>query len=290
MKKTKKQSSDEILLSDISIVIPVKDNQRGVDTYLKAFIDTQLPENYPKEIIVVDNNSRLPIETTQWQAKTTVPIRLYKCLRPGAGAARNKGVEHSTGKWILFNDSDCIPTPSLLTGYLGADNGSLGYAGNVKSLGLDSLSQYYESQEILIPLKVRNQEAGFNPQYLITANCLVWREAFVNVNGFNERITIAGGEDIDLGLRLSRSGSLSYAFGSLVMHNFDDGIKGFCKRFKRYGRGNRVVEDIWKVKMRPRPFKPNNPSFLSWFYALLQYLFLMVGYSIQDATGQASQL
>ena len=54
--------------------------------------------------------------------------------------------------------------------------------------------------------------------------------------GFNENIKIAGGEDVDFGLRLSQIGDLNYAFENGLLHEFSDGIKGFVKRFIRYGR------------------------------------------------------
>ena len=178
---TAKRSSGTIVLSEISIIIPVKDNQTGVDTYLRTFFETQQQHCYPREIIIVDNNSIKPISIAGWEKCTEVPVKLYKCTKPGAGAARNVGAMHASGRWLLFNDSDCLPTKSLLTGYIAADNGSLGYAGNVLSLGSDPISRYYESQEILLPLKVADSTRDFVPQYLITANCLVWREAYLSI-------------------------------------------------------------------------------------------------------------
>ena len=88
---------------------------------------------------------------------------------------------NAIGQWLLFNDSDCLPTASFLTGYLKANNGSVAYAGNIKSLRKDRLSKYYESQEILIPLKVYTAKGQLVPQYLITANSLVWKQAFIEV-------------------------------------------------------------------------------------------------------------
>ena len=42
---------------DISVVLPVKDNQAGVERFLDSIIEN-VPESYwPREIIIVDNNS-----------------------------------------------------------------------------------------------------------------------------------------------------------------------------------------------------------------------------------------
>src|ERR1700739_2871757 len=168
-KKKTYQSSNRIRTNEISIVIPVKDNQKGISNYLHNFLTTHSKDNFPKEIIIVDNNSKRPIVIDEIFKEHGLSIKVCCCKKLGPAAARNMGVANASGSWILFNDSDCIPTKDLLNGYIKADNGSIAYAGNVKSLKSDLLSQYYESQEILLPLKI--YEGGNNvPQYLITAN------------------------------------------------------------------------------------------------------------------------
>ena len=280
-KKTTKESSPDIKAGKISIVIPVRNNQRGIDNYLDNFLKTHSHDNFPREIIIVDNNSDTKTDIKRHLDKG-LELKLLTCGKVGPAVARNLGVEKSNGDWIVFNDSDCIPTKSLLTGYIKESNGAIGYAGNVKSLGQDFLSKYYESQEILIPLKTKSDVGEFIPQYLITANTLVWKKTFEKVNGFNETIKIAGGEDIDLGLRLSEQGDLSYAFDSVVFHDFNEGLIGFYKRFDRYGQGNKMIENLWDLNMKPRPFRPNDKTLVNEVLAKLQYLFLLKGYGRQN--------
>ncbi len=281
-KKTSQKSSERIETNEISIIIPVKDNKLGIGLYIEKFFETHDQVNYPKEIVIVDNNYRPAISINDKYLKKGLEIRLIKCSTPGPAAARNKGAFSAQGKWLLFNDSDCIPTRTLLTGYKKADNKSVAYAGNIKSLKSDKLSEYYETQEILIPLKTYDEKGKFVPQYLITANSLIWKDAFKEVNGFNERIEIAGGEDVDLGLRLSRIGKLSYAFDSIAIHDFADGLIGFYKRFIRYGQGNRLVEKLWKTDLKPRLFRPNKRTLTNEILAKFQYLVLGIGYRQAD--------
>ncbi|WP_299113019.1 glycosyltransferase [uncultured Winogradskyella sp.] len=280
--KTEKKSPERIKTNDISIVIPVKNNQIGINNYLKNFFKTHTEQDYPREIIIVDNNSSPEILVNSKFLKFSLPINVIKCKKIGPASARNKGVKIAKGKWILFNDSDCIPTQSLLKGYLKSDNKSVAYAGNIKPLKNNSLSKYYESQEILIPLKTYNANGDFVPQYLITANALIWKQAFQDIGGFNEKITIAGGEDVDLGLRLSEIGNLSYAFESIAIHDFSDGIIGFYKRFKRYGIGNRLVQELWQTDLKPTLFRPNERTLANEFFAKFQYFSLIKGYKKED--------
>ena len=58
-RKTPQKTSEVIRIEDISVVIPVKDNQVGIDQYIKVL--TELKTRLPKEVIIVDNNSSNPI-------------------------------------------------------------------------------------------------------------------------------------------------------------------------------------------------------------------------------------
>lgn len=274
--------NEKIRINEISVVIPVKNNQNGVNKYLESFFVNIEPNKYPKEIIIVDNKSEKPIFIKDNFKSNGVDIILSFCNKVGPGAARNHGAKIANGKWLLFNDSDCIPLSSLFDGYiLASKDDVIAYAGNVIALGTDHISKYYISQEILVPPKIYIDDRYIEPQYIITANTLINKKVFEHIGGFRESILIAGGEDIDLGLRLSKIGKLAYAFDSLVQHNFDDGIFGFLKRFIRYGRGNKIIESIWNVDMRPRPFSPNDKGFVNIIMARFQYYMLLLGYTIQ---------
>jgi len=263
---------------NISIIIPVKNNQKGVERYLNAFLKKHEHASHPKEIIFVDNGSEPPISLPNGLEVVDFPVRLVKCSIPGPAAARNAGVRVSRGDWLLFNDSDCIPTQSLLTGYIKMDNGSIAYAGNVKPLAKGLISNYCGSQEILVPLAHEDSRGEKQPLYIITANALVLKEAFLKAKGFNEAIQIAGGEDIDFGLRLSWLGKISFALESNVLHDFSGGVFGFLKRFVRYGYGNRLIEELWEMDLRPKMFQPNERSFINITLAKLQFVALYLGY------------
>lgn len=260
--------------ADVSLIIPVKDNQAGVERFLAALFRTHAPEGLPLEIIVVDNGSSPPVRIPELFTKHDVPVRLVQCRKPGPASARNAGCRVARGRWLLFADSDCEPAESFVSGYAAAMNGSIGYAGYVSSCGADLLSRYYESQDILVPPRVREDR----PQYLITANALVWRRAFEAVGGFDEAFLLAGGEDVDLGFRLSQIGKLSYAPASVIRHDFSDGYVGFVRRFVRYGRGNRKLARDYRINLRPKPFIPVSRKPFNWCAAVAQFVCLSWGY------------
>lgn len=260
---------------EITIIIPVKNNQKGIDLFLDTFFKIHSNDHLPSEIIIVDNNSLPAIELN---SDFPISVKLLQCSKIGPASARNYGVKDAKTEWILFTDSDCVPTSSMLSGYFNVQNGSLGYAGNIKALGNDLISKYYEQQEILVPPKVYETPNEPRPDYLITANCLVWRPALETIRGFNETIKLAGGEDIDLGFRLRNIGQLSYAFDSIIHHNFGNGLSTFRERFIRYGHGNRIISRLYDLDLTPRMFKPNKRTPFFYLLSFLQYIWLAKGY------------
>jgi GT2 family glycosyltransferase len=255
----------------ISVVVPVRDNQAGVDRLLHAF--SALPaEAQPRFIVIVDNASRPPIVVKQG-------ARLLLCTTPGPAAARNVGWRACETPWILFLDSDCIPTETTLSGYAAAyDGSSIAYAGHVKALGTGLLNEYYDVQGTLLAPLSRDGSPG----YLVTANALVLRNALSAIGGFRETFATAAGEDVDLSLRLKAIGPASFAPRSRVIHDFGHGLGDFVGRFVRYGRGNRQVaarhyaRDIPGVI--PRPFAPARLSLRHGVCALLQFAAMRWGW------------
>ena len=89
----------------ISIVIPCY----NVETYVKECLISAIEQSYPDiEIICIDNNSTdntLPILKT-YADKFPHKIKVLQELKPGAPAARNKGILAAKGEWIQFLDAD----------------------------------------------------------------------------------------------------------------------------------------------------------------------------------------
>lgn len=261
---------------EISIVIPVKNNQRGIDSFFFDFFRTQNLQSLPLEILVVCDKGtsiNVPKECSDYPIK----IRVLCSSGIGPASARNVGWQSATGEWILFTDSDCRPAPEWLKSHIEASNGSIGYSGTVLPYGRDFISRYYESQRILAP-SIDSQAGVISPDYLITANAMVWKKALEKIGGFNETMKIAAGEDVDLGFRLREIGSLGFAAQSVVFHEFDDGFVGFMKRFRRYSKGNRLLAEMYALNARPRRFKPRESSFGNSILAWVQYLSMLLGW------------
>lgn len=87
---------------DFSVIIPHRNSLRFLP---KLF--SSIPESDKIEVILVDNS---PTPVTKEQIIESGVKRnfelLYSAPLRGAGGARNEGIEHATGKWLLFLDAD----------------------------------------------------------------------------------------------------------------------------------------------------------------------------------------
>jgi glycosyltransferase involved in cell wall biosynthesis len=267
--------------NSVSIIIPVKDNQKGVDRFLSGFFSTQHNSLFPREVIIVDNNSRVPIHIKEEFLNRGLDIKVLFCKKPGPAAARNIGIQSSNGEWLLFCDSDCIPTNSLITGYLNSKKKAIAFAGNVKSQTDFWLDGFYTREETLLPRRKPNKEMELVPLYIVTANALVWKKVLIKLGYFDESFNNAGGEDVELSKRLWEVGNIKFIEESVVLHNYGNGIKDFCKRFIRYGKGNRQLERIHKIKMNPVFHKPKERTPLNYIVKAIQHLSLSTGYLIE---------
>jgi glycosyltransferase involved in cell wall biosynthesis len=170
---------------EISIIIPVKNNQIGIDRFLKLFFKTQEKDIFPREIIIVDNNSSEPVKISQDFINCGIDIKVLSCKKKGPAAARNLGIMNAVGQWLLFCDSDCIPTGSLITGYLQNNTKAIAFTGNIQPQTNTWLDNFYNRERVLLPRMKPNTMLEAVPLYIITANALVWKKAIIKSCYFN---------------------------------------------------------------------------------------------------------
>jgi glycosyltransferase involved in cell wall biosynthesis len=95
----------------ISIIIPCHNEEKTIKKLLNKVLEVQLPENWKKEIIVVDDGSNDNTKNILKKYKDEVKI-IFKNKNEGKGAALKEGLKHATGDYILIQDADLEYDPN----------------------------------------------------------------------------------------------------------------------------------------------------------------------------------
>jgi len=108
------------LFMKISVIIPAHNEEK----YIKKVLDALYKQNFSKkdfEIIVVQDNctDKTWIEVDSYQRLRCEQyqdniIRTIEVKKGSAAGARNAGAMIAKGKILVFQDADCIPSPTLL--------------------------------------------------------------------------------------------------------------------------------------------------------------------------------
>ena len=249
---------------NIRVVVPVYKDWEGLKTTLDSL---QALHPRPGAVTVANDNADNHIPA--WLKAYPIQIVNHRGNR-GPAYARNNGAGQSNRQpdWIYFTDCGCEHTRNLLTHFVNAQKrhgtSIVAVCGTVVGKGSGKINRYMTEMGILNP--PFEEDFGLQgekvPQAIITANALVYAPAFHQLGGFSTAFGEAGGEDLDLGIRLRQLGRLVYAPRALVYHKFDEDPQDFKRRFERYGRANRLLEQVHKLpSLRPEPFRQTNPEF-----------------------------
>ena len=95
---------ETMLQPKISIIIPCY----NVENYISRCLDSCVEQTlFDIEIVCVDDGSKdRTAQILDYYAKKDCRIKVIHKENAGVSAARNTGLEHATGKWIMFADSD----------------------------------------------------------------------------------------------------------------------------------------------------------------------------------------
>ena len=193
---------------DVSIVIPTYNR---LDT-LQHVVPTLLAQDVAHdlyELLICDSNST--DGTAEYLASVAAEhpnVRHLPGPYSGRAAARNAGIEAARGEVVLFNDSDILASPDLLSQHLRRHRERRGIAVVGWEVQVKDLADYERKRD-------RPQERGhLHPHsrkhlswlYFLTGNASVRREDVLRVGGFDEKFTGYGHEDLELGYRLQKAG------------------------------------------------------------------------------------
>ncbi len=204
----------------VSVIIPTYNREK----FVAKAIDSILSQTFRDyEIIVVDDGST--DNTRQILGPYGAKITYLYQENSGVSAARNTGIQHATGEWIAFLDSDDEWHPEYLSRQIGrvsSHPGAIFHMTNSVHISLDGKT---ESTFLLNGCKKKFRKKKclifdnplsfilMHPLWFVQAT-LMHRETLLKSGLFNP--TISRAEDFDLIARLALQGALGICDEELV--------------------------------------------------------------------------
>lgn len=116
-KKLKEESSTGMEeFPKVSIVVPVKDEEKVIDRLLKALLRLDYPAERREILIVEDGSTDRTVEICrEYVRRYPGQVRLLqKSVSNGKPSALNYALKHAKGEIVAFFDADSVPEPDAL--------------------------------------------------------------------------------------------------------------------------------------------------------------------------------
>lgn len=248
-------------MTDISIVVPSFNEEQYIGEALASLLEQQFSGTF--EIVVADNGSTDNTRTIVKQLEDVHPeIRLIDASeRRGAAFARNKGVEQSCGRGVLFVDADDQVAP----GWLSAMAAALSE--------FDLVACGFDTQTLNEPWQSESWENGqdgqlnnFDPPFLpwSGAGALgVLREKHLEVGGFDQSLLVL--EDADYCWRVQMTGTkMHFVSSTNILYRFPKKYSQMYGQMKRLGQYHALLYKRYVNNGMPRLEYPVAQAYRRW--------------------------
>lgn len=224
----------------VSVIVPVRNGVGVIEACLLAMTEQTYPSDR-LEVVVVDDestdNTRDYVEEVaqNWLADGNRPaLKLVPQKWAGAGAARNRGVQESSGSVVVFTDADCEPleywVESIIVPFEDPGVGAVagGYLTRQKSIVARLAQAEFEE-------RYRFLDKHATVDIAFTHSAAVRREIFLESGGFDERMP-NNADDLELSYRLAVNGCrIVYVADAQVYHRHPATLGDYVS--KKFGRG-----------------------------------------------------
>jgi len=238
------------LFPKVSVVVPIYNGEND----LPDLINCLKSQTYPIEQVeyfLVDNASSDRTSTIIQNAAQNFPKIHYlaETKIQSSYAARNAGIRASMGEIIAFTDADCRPQPQWLTELIiPFKDTNIGIvAGEISGLpGKSILEKYAEKQDVLS--QKYTLQNSFCP-YGQTANLAIRKEIFTQTGLFRPYLTTGGDADICWRIQRETQWKIQFAPNAIVQHRHRSTIAEFQSQWRRYGKSNRYLHELYGIDL-----------------------------------------
>lgn len=253
-----------------SIVIPTYSRPERLATCLQSIAQLEYPcDRF--EVIVVDDGSEPPLDSVVAPFQNQLNLTLLRQPNSGPATARNTGAAHAQGKYLVFTDDDCMPTPNWLQalerGFITIPDCLIG--GRTFNALPDNL--YSTASQLLLDYLYGYYNADpEQARFFASNNFALPADYFRQIGSFDTSFPLAAGEDRELCDRLVHNGySMVYVPDANIYHAHKLTLRSFWRQHFNYGRGAFHFHQV-RARRNQEPMKVEPSSF---YLNLLSYPF-----------------
>ena len=234
-------------LPRVSVVVPARNAAGDIDRLLAALERLDWPETQIETFVVDDGSS----DDTRQRIAAHPHARLLPTeTRKGPYAARNVGIGHATGDWIVFTDADCAPRPDwlrkLLADPIDSDVGAV--AGEVLALETETPTQRFIEKRGFMKHAVTLDHKAL--PCFSTANVAIRRDVLGQLRGFREDVLYFGDMELSWRMQLTLKRRLIFRPEAVVLHRHRRTVGALWRQAVQHGRGvafmKRTYPDVYR--------------------------------------------
>lgn len=232
-----------------SVIVPVYNRIDEVDDLLRS-LAAQTYTDF--EVIIVEDGSTLPCKDAVDKYATQLDVKYFYKSNEGRSIARNHGIEHSTGDYLIFFDSDCVIPPEYfatlharlsdtpLDCFGGPDAAHSSFTPTQKAISFAMTS-------FLTTGGIRGGKMQMEKFVPRSFNMGYSRKVYNKVGGFREMFS----EDIDMSTRIRQGGfSIGLIRDAFVYHKRRIDFKKFWRQVHVFGMSRITLKLLYPDSLK----------------------------------------
>jgi GT2 family glycosyltransferase len=224
-------------MEEITVIIPTHNRIELLKRVLIA-LNEQTYDMNCVEIIVIDDYSLINPKKEIFKLKVKYKLKFFRMKKNvGQGMVRNKALEFTKNKYVLFLGDDMIPKRNLIEEHMKLHRKYKGIAVLGRVFWADEVRNEFMNYIEGIQFHYKNIRDKKNARlHFYTSNISLERSWFNNQK-YNPLFKNYGLEDIELGYRLENLGlKIFYNPAAIVYHVHRYTFEEFCERMKNVGK------------------------------------------------------
>jgi len=264
-------------LPKVSIIVPVKEEEKVVSRLLDALLRLDYPLKKKEIVIVEDGSEDRTVEICREYVKM-YPKQIKLLHQPasnGKPSALNYGLRHVTGEIVAVFDADSVPEPDTLlkaVEHFKKDPSVAAVQGRACSINADvnMLTKFISYEEaVRYETYIRGKDA-LNLFVPLTGSCyFIKRSSLLAVNGWDEESL---SEDVEIALKFTKEGyRVKYAPEIRCWQENPANLTQLIKQRIRWFRGEMEIA----IKYGKLMAKPNRKNIDAEMTLLGPYMFIL---------------